>query len=45
MTPPIREGWEVSTHSVEMYENLMSSVPIGDPIITSACQRAKSGKT
>lgn len=43
MTPPIMEGWEVPTNKVKMYDGLMNNVPIGDPIITSPCQRAKSG--
>ena len=44
MTPPILNGWEVSTNRVDMFENLMNNLPIGDPIITSntACSLSHS---
>ena len=35
---PIIEGWEVSHDRVEMYEKIMATDPVGDPIITSKCR-------
>ncbi len=35
---PIMSGWEVSPDRVEKYEKIMSSDPVGDPIITSKCK-------
>ncbi len=34
---PIKEGWEVSPDRIKMYEKIMSTDPVGDPIITSKC--------
>ncbi len=31
------EGWEVSPDRINMYEKILSTDPIGDPIITSKC--------
>jgi hypothetical protein len=35
---PITEGWEVSPDRIKMYEKIISSYPIGDPILTSKCK-------
>ncbi|MFW9823439.1 MAG: hypothetical protein ACFFE4_10915 [Candidatus Thorarchaeota archaeon] len=34
---PIKEGWELSPDRHEKFEKMMSTDPIGDPIITSKC--------
>lgn len=34
-------GWEVSSDRVDKYEKMLSSDPIGDPIITSKCRLAR----
>ena len=35
---PIMSGWEVSPDRVEKFEKMLSTDPIGDPIITSKCK-------
>ena len=35
---PIIEGWEVSHDRVSMFEKIMSTDPVGEPIITSKCR-------
>jgi len=35
---PIMSGWEVSPDRIEKYEKMLSSDPVGDPIITSKCK-------
>ena len=38
---PIMSGWEVSPDRVEKFEKILSSDPVGDPIITSKCRLGK----
>ena len=38
---PIMNGWEVSPDRVEKFEKILSSDPLGDPIITSKCKLGK----
>jgi len=38
---PIMSGWEVSSDRVEKFEKMLSTDPIGDPIITSKCRLGK----
>jgi hypothetical protein len=35
---PIIEGWEISHDRVEIYEKIMSTDPVGEPILTSKCR-------
>jgi hypothetical protein len=35
---PMIEGWEVSPDRVEMLEKIVSTDPVGDPVITSKCR-------
>ena len=35
---PIMSGWEVSPDRVEKFEKMLSTDPVGDPIITSKCK-------
>jgi len=35
---PIMSGWEVSPDRMEKFEKMMSTDPVGDPIITSKCR-------
>ena len=34
---PIIEGWEVSPDRVEKFEKMLSSDPVGDPLMTTKC--------
>ena len=38
---PILDGWEVSSDRVEKFEKIISSDPIGDPLIASKCRLGK----
>jgi hypothetical protein len=38
---PIMDGWEVSSDRVEKYDKMISTDPVGDPIITSKCRLNK----
>lgn len=38
---PITKGWEVSPDRIKMYDKIMASYPIGDPIFTSKCKLNK----
>ncbi len=38
---PIMSGWEVSPDRIEKFEKMLSSDPVGDPIITSKCKLNK----
>jgi len=38
---PIMSGWDVSTDRIGKYEKMISTDPVGDPIITSKCRLAR----
>ncbi len=38
---PIMNGWEVSRDRVDKFEKMLSSDPVGDPVITSKCKLDK----
>jgi len=38
---PIISGWEVSSDRVDKFEKMLSTDPVGDPIITSKCRLGK----